>query len=73
MANFSDEQLNRYEIYRRAAFPKANVKRVMTICIFLTLNNNFYNFKNKIIQTICGKSCGKIIFIYYKNDCLRDF
>lgn len=28
MANFSDEQLNRYEMFRRAAFTKSNIKKV---------------------------------------------
>lgn len=40
VSNFSEDQLNRYEMYRRAAFPKASIKRLMQSITGSTVSPN---------------------------------
>ncbi|KAH3889846.1 transcription initiation factor TFIID subunit 11-like [Dreissena polymorpha] len=40
VSNFSEDQLNRYEMFRRAAFPKASIKRLMQSITGTTISPN---------------------------------
>ena len=57
VSNFTEEQLDRYEMYRRAAFPKAAIKRIMQTITGCSVGQNVVIAMAGISKVFAGEVC----------------
>ncbi|XP_014261467.1 transcription initiation factor TFIID subunit 11 isoform X2 [Cimex lectularius] len=55
VSNFTEEQLNHYEMYRRSAFPKAAIKRLMQTLTGTSISHNVVIAMSGIAKVFVGE------------------